>query len=54
MNDKPKCMNMARKFEREYWDGPRKYGYGGYKYIKDLLKPMARLSKRTSFMRKHD
>ncbi len=42
MNDKPKCMNMARKFEREYWDGPRKYGYGGYKYIKDLLKPMAR------------
>ncbi len=42
MNNKPKCMTMARKFEKEYWDGPRKYGYGGYKYIENLLKPMAK------------
>jgi ubiquinone/menaquinone biosynthesis C-methylase UbiE len=22
----------ARKFDRLYWDGPREYGYGGYRY----------------------
>ena len=26
-------MREAKKYERNYWDGPRKYGYGGYKYI---------------------
>lgn len=32
-NDKVECMKIARKFEKEFWDGDRKYGYGGYKYI---------------------
>ncbi len=32
-NDKVECMKVARKFEKEFWDGDRKYGYGGYKYI---------------------
>ena len=26
-------MKKARKFDFNYWDGPRKYGYGGYKFI---------------------
>jgi len=30
--DKPACMDIARKFGRDFWDGKRKYGYGGYKY----------------------
>lgn len=34
MNDeKIKCMNISKKYDHEYWDGNRKYGYGGYKYI---------------------
>lgn len=34
MNDqKIKCMKVAKKYEYDYWDGKRKYGYGGYKYI---------------------
>lgn len=31
-NDKSECMKISRKFGAEYWDGDRKYGYGGYKY----------------------
>lgn len=34
MNDsKVKCMKEAKKYNKNYWDGPRKYGYGGYKFI---------------------
>lgn len=32
-NQKVECMKIARKFDHEFWDGERKYGYGGYKYI---------------------
>ena len=32
-NNKVKCMNIAQKYSKDYWDGNRKYGYGGYKYI---------------------
>ena len=34
-------VNEARKFDKSFWDGDRKYGYGGYKYIKDRWKPFA-------------
>jgi|TARA_B100000795_G_C22755956_1_gene421502 ubiquinone/menaquinone biosynthesis C-methylase UbiE len=35
MNDnKIHCMDIAKKYEKKYWDGDRRYGYGGYKYIK--------------------
>ena len=27
-------MIEAKKYGKNYWDGPRKYGYGGYKFIK--------------------
>ena len=33
VDNKIKCMAVAKKYEKEYWDGKRKYGYGGYKYI---------------------
>ena len=35
-------MVEAKKFEKNYWDGPRKFGYGGYKYIPGLLTPIAK------------
>lgn len=31
-NDKIKCMKIARKYDKDFWDGDRKFGYGGYKY----------------------
>ncbi|OUU50858.1 MAG: SAM-dependent methyltransferase [Pelagibacteraceae bacterium TMED65] len=42
LDNKIHCMNKARKFEKEYWDGPRRYGYGGYKYIRGLQAPIAK------------
>jgi|TARA_B110000114_G_C15069057_1_gene388800 ubiquinone/menaquinone biosynthesis C-methylase UbiE len=33
VNFKVACMIEAKKYEKNYWDGPRKFGYGGYKYI---------------------
>tara|TARA_Y100001934_G_C12283325_1_gene741071 strand:+ start:76 stop:738 length:663 start_codon:yes stop_codon:yes gene_type:complete len=32
-DDKVHCMKIARQFERDYWDGDRRYGYGGYRFI---------------------
>lgn len=32
MDNKPICMDIAKKFDKDFWDGERKYGYGGYKY----------------------
>ena len=31
-HDKAVCAEVAKKFGRDYWDGDRKYGYGGFKY----------------------
>lgn len=31
-NSKAECAKVAKKFGQEYWDGDRKYGYGGYRY----------------------
>jgi SAM-dependent methyltransferase len=28
----PEVIRIAREFGREYFDGPREYGYGGYRY----------------------
>lgn len=30
--DKAECATIAKKFDREYWDGDRRYGYGGFTY----------------------
>lgn len=31
-DDKVHCMTVAREYGRDYWDGDRRYGYGGYRY----------------------
>jgi len=42
MNDeKVKCMRISRKYDGEYWDGDRRFGYGGYKFIDGYWKPVA-------------
>ena len=42
MNDnKIECMIKAKKYGRDYWDGDRRYGYGGYKYIPGRWKSVA-------------
>jgi protein-L-isoaspartate(D-aspartate) O-methyltransferase len=30
--DKAECAAVAKRFGRDYWDGDRRYGYGGYTY----------------------
>lgn len=32
VDDKVHCMHKAKKYERDFWDGDRRYGYGGYIY----------------------
>lgn len=31
-DDKADCAMIARQYGYDYWDGDRKYGYGGYRY----------------------
>ena len=35
-------MGEAKKYSKNYWDGPRKYGYGGYKFIPARWTKMAK------------
>lgn len=32
VDDKIHCMLKAKEYEFDYWDGDRRYGYGGYRY----------------------
>jgi SAM-dependent methyltransferase len=32
VDDKVACMRTAKEYERDYWDGDRRFGYGGYRY----------------------
>ena len=32
MDEKVHCMLKAKEYDMDYWDGDRRYGYGGYKY----------------------
>ena len=42
MNDnKVACMLKAKEYEADYWDGDRRFGYGGYKYLAGRWKPVA-------------
>ena len=41
-NEKIKCMKIAKKYQFDYWDGDRKYGYGGYKFIEGYHSQVAR------------
>jgi len=40
-DEKAHCMQIAKQYEEDYWDGNRRYGYGGYKYIPGRWKPVA-------------
>ena len=35
IDNKVHCMKISKKYDKEYWDGKRRFGYGGYKYIPD-------------------
>lgn len=41
-DDKIACMVRAREFEYDFWDGDRRYGYGGYHYQPGRWVPVAR------------
>ncbi len=38
---KPKVIKIARNYSKDYWDGSRNTGYGGYKYIPGYWKNTA-------------
>ena len=41
IDDKVNCMLKAKEYEFDYWDGDRRFGYGGYKYLEGRWKPVA-------------
>ncbi|VAX14597.1 SAM-dependent methyltransferase [hydrothermal vent metagenome] len=41
IDDKVQCMEIAKQYGEDYWDGDRRYGYGGYKYMPGRWKPVA-------------
>ena len=40
VNDKVLAMKVAKKYDKNYWDGPRKFGYGGFKYFSRFWQPV--------------
>lgn len=42
VDDKVACMHKAKKYDLDYWDGDRRYGYGGYKFIPGRWKSVAK------------
>ena len=41
VDNKVECMIKAKEYEFDYWDGDRRHGYGGYKYIPGRWTPVA-------------
>jgi ubiquinone/menaquinone biosynthesis C-methylase UbiE len=41
IDDKVYCMQKAKEYEADYWDGDRRCGYGGYTYMPGRWKPVA-------------
>ena len=41
VDNKVEAMVKAKGYEFDYWDGDRRYGYGGYKYLPGRWKPVA-------------
>lgn len=41
VDDKIEAMIVAKMYGEQYWDGDRRYGYGGYRYLPDRWKPVA-------------
>ena len=42
VDNKIEAMRVARLYEYDYWDGKRRYGFGGYNYIQDYWTPVAK------------
>lgn len=42
IDNKIEAMKIARLYEQDYWDGKRRYGYGGYDYIENYWTPVAK------------
>ena len=40
-DDKVHCMTKAKEYGFDYWDGDRRFGYGGYKYLPGRWKKAA-------------
>ena len=40
-DEKVHCMQIAKQYAEEYWDGDRRYGYGGYRYLPGRWQPVA-------------
>ena len=41
LDEKVHCMLKAKEYEYDYWDGDRRHGYGGYKYMAGRWNPVA-------------
>jgi SAM-dependent methyltransferase len=41
VDDKVHCMLKAKEYEFDYWDGDRRYGYGGYRFIEGRWQQVA-------------
>jgi len=41
-DDKITCSLKAREYEADYWDGDRRFGYGGYRFIEGRWAPVAK------------
>ena len=35
------CMKVAKQYGKDYWDGDRRFGYGGYQFIPGRWQPVA-------------
>lgn len=42
LDDKAGCAQVSKQYGKDYWDGDRKYGYGGYSYIPGRWRPVAK------------
>lgn len=40
-DDKVVCMRKAKEYGADYWDGDRRFGYGGYHYLAGRWQPVA-------------
>jgi len=41
LDEKVQCMKIAKLYGNDYWDGDRRYGYGGYNYMPGRWKSVA-------------
>lgn len=42
IDEKVECMRVAKQYGSDYWDGDRRFGYGGYQYRSGYWSPVAR------------